>query len=192
VQIRYTSYQPIVISAVASVDVELTVSINLGLFSIHIHFGFSATVKATFELRVTSKAEPWKLGPPAGPASLLNGPPQLRLFSNSQTPARHHDHPGVERPARRHGSALAPCPGRQVHADAHATGDAARAMADQQACYVALLLMDAPAPVGAGQPATGHGRQHLRAAVPAGGRVGRRVGAERQPALRWPRCGRGR
>src|SRR5205085_4240341 len=77
VQIRYTSYQPIVISAVASVDVELTVSINLGLFSIHIHFGFSATVKATFQLEVGSTDAPWD----QNSGSFLQAPPQTRLFA---------------------------------------------------------------------------------------------------------------
>lgn len=152
VQIGYTSYQPIVISAVASVDVQLTVSINLGLFSIHIHFGFSATVKATFELQVGSSTAPWEIAPPIGPASLLHAPPQMRLFASSHGLLANTTAPVWKGKLADTAPSARPGLTGQFVPTLTATGDAATLTADQQACYVALLLLDAPGPVTSGTP----------------------------------------
>ena len=50
VRITFASYQPIPITAKASVDVSLKIKIDLGLFSISIHMSFKADVEATFVL----------------------------------------------------------------------------------------------------------------------------------------------
>ena len=50
VRITFVSYEPIPITAKASVDVTLTVMIDLGLFKISIHLGFKTQVEATFVL----------------------------------------------------------------------------------------------------------------------------------------------
>ncbi len=50
VRITFASYEPIPITAKASVDVSLAVKINLGLFKITIHLSFRAEVEATFVL----------------------------------------------------------------------------------------------------------------------------------------------
>ena len=72
VRITFASYEPIPITAKASVDVTLTVKIDLGLFSISIHLGFKASVQATFVLDNPLKAPaPWALDRPmSAPARL--------------------------------------------------------------------------------------------------------------------------
>src|SRR5208283_3518502 len=50
VRITFASYQPIPITARASVDVSLTIKIDLGLFTISISLGFRASVEVTFVL----------------------------------------------------------------------------------------------------------------------------------------------
>lgn len=63
VRITFKSYESIPITAAASVDVTLTVKINLGLFKISIHLGFKATVTATFVLDNPMKGPaPWAIG----------------------------------------------------------------------------------------------------------------------------------
>ncbi len=50
VRITFASYEPIPITALASVDVSLKVKINLGLFKVTISLSFKAEVEATFVL----------------------------------------------------------------------------------------------------------------------------------------------
>jgi LysM repeat protein len=50
VRITFASYEPIPITARASVDVTLTIKLDLGLFTINISLGFKASVEATFVL----------------------------------------------------------------------------------------------------------------------------------------------
>lgn len=60
-QITFASYEPIPLSVVASVDATASVSIDLGLFSIRIHFSFSVRVKETFVIGALQnpKDAPW-------------------------------------------------------------------------------------------------------------------------------------
>ncbi len=155
VQISYTSYQPIVLTAVASVDVELTVTIDLGLFKIHLHFGFSATVKATFEMQIGSDTPPWQIAAPTGPTPILYAPPQTRLFARSGLLAADVVTPVWAGKLADTDPSARPTLTGHLMPTLTATGDAAKTLSDQTACYVALLLLDAPAPVapGGGQAA---------------------------------------
>jgi hypothetical protein len=154
VQISYTSYKPIVLSAVASVDVTLTISINLGLFSIDIHFSFSATVKATFTLNIGDTNAPWADG---GAESRLLAPVEMRLFAMSGASLTM----GTITPVWQ-GKLKETAPADREKLKAlftpalTATGEAVAAAKEQVACYVALLLMDGPAPSspGTGQAAS--------------------------------------
>lgn len=160
VQISYTSYRPIVISAVASVDVTLTISINCGLFSIDIHFSFSATVKATFTLKIGDTHAPWDdAGAGANLESRLLAPVQMRLFEMS---AASLTMAADIKPVWEGKIKITEPPDSRVKLKAlfvpalTATGEAASTAQDQIACYVAMLLMDGPAPSspGMGQPAS--------------------------------------
>ncbi len=59
-RITFICYEPIPIYLEAGVKVTLTVSVDLGLFSINIHLSFSATIKETFTIGSAS-TPPWTL-----------------------------------------------------------------------------------------------------------------------------------
>ena len=60
VRVTFASYEPIPITARASVDVSLSVMINLGLFKITFHLSFKCHVEATFVLENPMKPPaPW-------------------------------------------------------------------------------------------------------------------------------------
>lgn len=63
-QITYESYQDIPISVIASVDVRASLEIDLGLFSITLHFSFSLTIKETFTIANPDHSPPWQLASP--------------------------------------------------------------------------------------------------------------------------------
>ena len=66
-QIVFASYQDIPITVAASVDVTAEITINLGLFKIHLSFSFSARVKETFVIETAHNA-PWHLASPKATA----------------------------------------------------------------------------------------------------------------------------
>ncbi len=59
-QITFATYEPIIFSVIASVEVKVAVRINLGLFKITIHFSFAMKVKQTFTLDNTG-TPPWQV-----------------------------------------------------------------------------------------------------------------------------------
>ncbi len=61
VQITYISYQDVPITLLASVDVTASLSIDLGFFSITVHFSFSMTLKETFTIQNPNKNPPWQV-----------------------------------------------------------------------------------------------------------------------------------
>ena len=141
-----TAYQPIVFTVAASVDVSASLSINLGLFSITIHFHFSLTVRESFEIQSwTTASAPWQLAstPPPG---RLTAPLSERLTSHRR--ARGLIAAAATTPIWTNLTAPSsplPLNGYLTYA-LTAAGDAATTLAEQQACYVALLALDAPAP----------------------------------------------
>ena len=64
-QITFESYAPILLSLTASVDVSLTVTINLGIFKIHISFSFSARISQSVTIAAIGGTAPWGGGSPA-------------------------------------------------------------------------------------------------------------------------------
>jgi LysM repeat protein len=62
-QITYESYHDIPISVIASVDVRASLKINLGIFSITLHFSFSLTIKETFTIHNPQQPSdaPWQV-----------------------------------------------------------------------------------------------------------------------------------
>lgn len=82
------SYKPIPIFMQAGIDVRLTVSINLGLFSIHVHLSFSASVSENFTIGSDTSADaPWNK-PPSAAAKLTAKP----LYMNYSLRANTNDH----------------------------------------------------------------------------------------------------
>jgi len=102
VRITFASYEPIPITAKASVDVSLTVKINLGLFSISIHLGFKADVEATFVLENPMKGPaPWAIDSEQRVSTRIH-----TLSAPARLTAR-----GLRRVASRQGSRLFVAPG---------------------------------------------------------------------------------
>lgn len=62
-QITYESYHDIPISVIASVDVKASLKIDLGIFSITLHFSFSLTIKETFTIANPQQPSdaPWQV-----------------------------------------------------------------------------------------------------------------------------------
>jgi len=60
-QITFASYQPIPITVLASVDATASITINCGLFKIHLHFSFSVRIKETITIGALQnpKDAPW-------------------------------------------------------------------------------------------------------------------------------------
>lgn len=83
-QITYESYQDIPISVIASVDVRASLEIDLGLFSITLHFSFSLTIKETFTIANPDHNPPWQLASPT--ARLRNDRRTRRLRSHVAMP----------------------------------------------------------------------------------------------------------
>ena len=143
-QIVLTAYEPIVFTVAASVDVSASLSIDLGIFSITINFHFSLTVSASFEVQSPSTGSPpWTVGSPPAPGR-LTAPLVERLTSMRAARgliARATEPAWTNLSAPASPAALNGYLGYALTA----AGDAAVALAGQQACYVALLTLDAPA-----------------------------------------------
>jgi hypothetical protein len=86
VDVSYQSYGSMPISIVASVDVRLTVKINLGLFSIKIHLSFSTTIKETLVIGSDNSANaPWNLCS-SGSVALIAGRKNLHALRAAYLP----------------------------------------------------------------------------------------------------------
>ncbi|MES2002874.1 MAG: hypothetical protein V4450_00030 [Bacteroidota bacterium] len=83
-RITFICYEPITIFLEAGVSVTLTVSIDLGLFSINIHLSFSATISETFTVG-TASTPPWTLAQQQDKRLLVNHHALLTQI-NSLTP----------------------------------------------------------------------------------------------------------
>ena len=144
-QLTFAPYEPIQLSITAAVEVGLTVTINLGLFKIHISFSFSARISQQITIQAIGGRAPWGNGPAR---NLLGRPLRTR-----QLPALAA--PGYRlRPLQ----ALAPVWGNLLKPATPAplrgylglgltmAGDAARTPADQVACYVSMLFLESVPP----------------------------------------------
>jgi hypothetical protein len=83
-RITFICYEPIVVYLEAGVTVRVTVSIDLGLFSINIHLSFSATIHQTFTIGSAS-TPPWTLAS-AQDRHLLRAHHSLLTAVNASTP----------------------------------------------------------------------------------------------------------
>jgi LysM repeat protein len=140
-QITYISYHDIPISLIASVDVTASLSIDLGIFSITIHFSFSMTIKETFTIQNPNKNAPWHVTADSRPALLtarhrnrLSAANELRrvmLASNTDV--------------KLYWDNLAPM--TQVALTGYwgpaltVSGDAAAKASDQKVCYANMLAI---------------------------------------------------
>jgi hypothetical protein len=142
-QITFESYAPIPVSVIASVDVSASISINAGLFKIKLSFSFSARIKETFSIG-EAKTPPWTVAEDS--KGRLGLPAHRRLFAHR---AQH----GLLRIATvtpkwdnlKKKDAKTPLAGHVAPALTVA-GDAAGTPADQDACYVLVSTLEAPAP----------------------------------------------
>jgi len=86
VEASYQSYGSMPIAIVASVEIRLTVKINLGFFSIKIHLSFSATVKETLVIGTDNSANaPWNLCS-SGNVALIAGRKNLHVLRTAYLP----------------------------------------------------------------------------------------------------------
>lgn len=165
-QLTYESYVSIAITVVAQVSVSVSVKIDLGLFSISISFSFSLRLKETFTIE-NSGTPPWVVAG-AKPAALLRAPADQRLRAVTQRGLRASRQAGAE--AETEGvdwSRLAETTPRiplsgmfaPALALAHDEWDTTANPAMQTPVYVAMMMVDAPAPpsVDANLTATGSG-----------------------------------
>jgi LysM repeat protein len=147
IQLTYESFVSLALTVVASVDVSLSVTIDLWLFSITLHFSFSLNIKETFTIKNSGDA-PWAAAG-AQQSSLLRGPADLRLRA-SRVPAvgllaatANVDWTHLGTPAE----GVTPLSGYlmtalSVAADERAPADQTR----QSPCYVAMLAIDSVQP----------------------------------------------
>lgn len=70
------SCRPVIFTICASVSVEAKLTLNLGIFSISIHFGFSLSIKETFRIGESTPA-PWDV--PRRGVGIIGGPLERRL-----------------------------------------------------------------------------------------------------------------
>ncbi len=161
-QITYQTYAPILLTASAEVSVSLKVSINLGLFSIHISFHFSAHIKHTFTLEVSNTDAPWHVEQADSLAmvgeraadGLLGGPAVARLYSyrsrNGRMSMLRSDASITPqwdnlKPVMDSSNNIVTLPLKGLFTPAlAATGDGAKEETQQQVCYVALLSIYGP------------------------------------------------
>ena len=139
-QIVFTAYEPIVFTVAASVDVSASLTVDLGIFSITINFHFSLTVSASFEVQSSTGSPPWTVSTPPAQGR-LTAPLVERLVS--MRAAR-----GLIAPATEPvwANLIAPASPAGLNGYLGYALTAATTLAGQQACYVALLTLDAPAP----------------------------------------------
>lgn len=142
VQIIFASYQDIPLSVVASVNVSARITMNLGIFKIHLSFSFSTRIKETFVI-TTSHDAPWTLAPSDSQHSARLTRPawkRLRDMQPRSTPLRtvaltpiwdHLLKPEV--PLSLTGYCA---PGLTM------AGDAATTLAQQLPCYVMSMFID--------------------------------------------------
>ncbi|WP_157043214.1 hypothetical protein [Rhodopseudomonas palustris] len=139
-QIVFASYQDIPITVAASVDVTAEVTINLGLFKIHLSFSFSARVKETFVL-TTAHDSPWHLASPQAKAlPRMARPLNARLGRrNSRRGLRTALQPvwsNLSKPAAK--AALA----GYCAAAPTIAGDQATQLSQQLPCYILSIFID--------------------------------------------------
>ncbi len=162
-QITFTSYEPIVLSINASVDVSASIEINCGLFSFSISFHFSLHLNETFSIASpTSGSPPWQIAP--APSSNALAAPHTRMTRSrrrmlralgassswNSTPAWSNLQPA--------GGAVLPLQGYLTFA-LTAAADENVSSNPNQVCYVATLAIDAQNPIAipAGAPCAAAG-----------------------------------
>ncbi|MET3132788.1 LysM repeat protein [Oxalobacteraceae bacterium GrIS 1.11] len=140
-QITYISYHDIPISLIASVDVTASLSIDLGLFSITLHFSFSMTIKETFTIQNPNKSPPWHVSADSRPA-MLTAMHRSRLSAASDM---RHVMLASNGDVKFYWDNLAPM--AQVRLTGYwgpaltVCGDAAAKACDQKVCYVNMLAI---------------------------------------------------
>ncbi|MGD1066011.1 MAG: LysM peptidoglycan-binding domain-containing protein, partial [Vulcanimicrobiaceae bacterium] len=147
-QIVFTSYAPIVLSVSVSVDVSASLEINLGIFSITLHFSFSLDVRETFTIGNPQGSAPWT-PVAAAPSGVLSAPlaQRLTVLRRADAPllasamAGWNDTPAWNVLVKDSAAPLLPLTAYLTFA-LTASGDGAASAAQQQVCYVAMLAID--------------------------------------------------
>ncbi|MCW3464865.1 hypothetical protein [Chitinophaga nivalis] len=143
VQMTFAPYEYIELSITASVDVSLSVSINLGIFKIKIHLSFSARIQQGITIRGIGGTPPWHVvGKPAARISA----PLLRRGQLSYERQELLAALAVFNPVWSNLQAPATPVGLTGYMGVGLTmaGDIATQLADQVACYVAMLFLESP------------------------------------------------
>lgn len=144
VQATFEAYNKIPLSIVASVDVSVAASLNLGIFSITIHFSFSATIRQDVTIGTDRTAEaPWNRDLSLNAQSF-----QAAAFVPAASPRLRA---GQERTSYKLMLAAEPeevLPELKLYFVPHLTvaGPENGNLNSQQAQYVATLFIDAPNP----------------------------------------------
>ncbi|UTY59515.1 hypothetical protein [Massilia sp. erpn] len=141
VQASYQSYGALPLTIAASVDIRVTVKINLGLFSIRIGLSFSATVKETLVIGQDRSADaPWnRLG--SGRPGILEGRRNLHVLRAAYLPQRRRR---LVMTTLKHAAAADKLPLTLYYGPAQAVASKSPrgALADQKNRIVHLLYID--------------------------------------------------
>jgi hypothetical protein len=164
VRITFASYEPIPITARASVDVSLTVKINLGLFSISIGLGFKADIEVTFVL-----SNPMMVDPPwrdSQPIAAMAAPDRLSARGLAKNRS---DFPELMASAMAFSAAWDNLrPGQTLQLNGWMmpvltiAGDSSRSPSEQKICYVVNFFLEGEKPIHAAQ--SDHPSAHSAAA----------------------------
>lgn len=146
VQAIFEAYNKIPLAIVATVDVRVSASLNLGFFKVTIHFSFTATIRQDLTIGTDNRASaPWNKDLTAPAAASALAMPQYRMMAG-----------GEGRPRLQFNTMLATesndtLPVLNLYFVPHLTVSAPKGtenLNSQQAQYVATLFIDAPDPNG--------------------------------------------
>lgn len=144
----FAPYEPIVLNLTASVEVEVSVKINLGLFKITISFSFSAKISQSVTIKAIGSNPPWQVA---------QGKNLLAPMFMVQRRGRRWELPDLQTRAMLASTGapnwknLKPAQAQQ-NLTAYMTlgltmaGDTATTVAQQIACYVAMMFIDSVQP----------------------------------------------
>ncbi len=147
-QATFEAYNKIPLAIVASVDVRVSASLNLGLFSITIHFSFTAKIRQDLTIGTDQTAKaPWN-----NDLSIQSQSAKVAAFAPMMMPrALMSEGPVVQRLAYQVTLTAEPeevLPELKLYFVPHLTisGPENGSLSSQQAQYVATLFIDAPNP----------------------------------------------
>ncbi len=146
-QATFEAYNKIPLSIVASVDVKVSASLNLGLFSITIHFSFTANIRQDLTIGTDNrKNAPWNINNSSSRSMMAMSFAQFKQLALILPPLSFNV--GIT------ANPSTTSPSLNIYFVPHLTisGPEIGSLGQQQAQYVAMLFIDAPNPSGSAGP----------------------------------------